>query len=613
MKRMGMADRCWGELRRACFEPRGSLVGWRQLASPLALVAGLAACSSGGSAAPEEPVENRLGGLSGYVYAGKASGVSVSAYSAADGTKLAETTTDAEGAYDLSLGDFAGLVRLEARGGTAVDPATGESRALPSLRSFASAGSGTAGCVTMLSPLTELAVQMTGTQPGEEWATQAALVSKLAGRADVLCSQPAEPSAPSDDRRAAEHGIAIAAVHQAASDATTDVATVIGELSAKLSAGDETGLSDYLTAVGSFLDGEANGTSIESGSSVIESIITDLELQVTVPFPTINVAHCGRTYQTSSFDANGLQTKTVKCDPPNATGFSVYPAHAAPPPGSDCELDECENREIVWGNTAVCIEAVVPRQERKAYTLCNWYVDGTLGWEPGCEGGLGLREKPFVVPSGNNCDVNRENCKPLFDMVVPVDHNIDGTLIVHDGVQMQALFQAASALPSRPLELYTETEPCPSSRYCNGVYGEYLPIGEGTVEKTYRLLTTYGYEWQVSFDVPVSEGARTYCDIFSGQCTTLGGSSATAPAAGATCEAACARISATCEDSAGCTSECEEDQANAASCGQEAEWQALLQCCATADLGPFCDESFDTCQKGACAELRPSGAADGCD
>lgn len=611
MKRISMKERCLGSFQGACPSASGPGTARRVLAGPLALVTGLVACSSSGSGEPETPRETPAGALSGYVYAGKASGVTVSAYSAEEGTKLAETTTDAEGAYDLSLRDFAGMVRLETAGGTAIDPATGESRALPSLRTFAAAGSGAAGCVTMLSPLTELAVQMTGTQPGEEWSTQAALVSKLAGRADVLCSQPAEPSAPSDDRRAAEHGVAIAALHQAASGATTDVATVIGELSAKLAAGDETGLTDYLTAVDAFLEGEANGTNIEPGSSVIESIVTDAELLIGVPFPTIDIAQCGRTYQTSIADANGLRTKTVKCDPPNATGFAVYPAHSAPPPGSRCELGECEDREIVWGNAAVCIEAVVPRQERKAYALCNWYMDGTVAWEPGCEGGLGLREKPFVVPTGN-CDVNRENCKPLFNLVLPTDHNIDATLIVHDGVQMQGLFQAAPGLPEKPWDLDAETEPCPSSRHCWSVHGEYLPIGEGTVEKTYKLLTTYGYEWQVSFDVPVSEGARTYCDVFSGECTTLGGTSAPGPATGTDCEAACARISATCEDAAGCTSECEDDQANAASCGQQAEWEALLECCATADLAPFCDESFDTCQKGACADLRPSGAAGGC-
>jgi hypothetical protein len=575
------------------------------------LVTGLAACSSGGGAAPEAPPELGPTALSGYVYAGKASGVTVGAYSAADGTKLAETTTDAVGAYGLPLGDFAGMVRLEARSGTAVDPATGEAKELPLLRTFAAASSGAAGCVTMLSPLTELAVQMTGTQPGEEWTTQATLVSKLAGSADVLCSQPAEPGAPSDDRRAAEHGIAIAAIHQAASDGATDVPTVIGQLSAQLSAGDETGLADYLAAVDSFLESEANGTNIEPGSSVIESVLIDAQFQLAVPFPTINVAQCGHTYETSIVAVDGLRTKTIRCDPPNATGFTVYPGYSPPPPGSECELGECEEREIVWGNAAVCIEAVVPLQERKAYTLCNWYLDGTLIWEPACEGGLGLREKPFVVPLGN-CDANNENCKPLFDMVIPNDHNIDATLIVHDGVQMQGLFQAASALPIRPFDLDTETEPCPSSRYCQSVHGEYLPIGEGTVQKTYKLLTTYGYEWQVSFDVPVSEGARTYCDVFSGQCTTFGGSSTPAPATGATCEATCARISATCEDAAGCTSECEKDQANAASCGQQGEWEALLQCCAAADFAPFCDEGFDACQKRACADLRPEGAADGC-
>ena len=83
----------------------------------------------------------------------------------------------------------------------------------------------------------------------------------------------------------------------------------------------------------------------------------------------------------------------------------------------------------------------------------------------------------------------------------------------------------------------------------------------------------------------------------------------------ATCESLCNAIAGDCaSDYQACLDECVNDEGNAASCDQEVEWQAMLDCCELVDdYAPYCGEGgFDPCQKGACEELRPSGAAAGC-
>lgn len=61
-----------------------------------------------------------------------------------------------------------------------------------------------------------------------------------------------------------------------------------------------------------------------------------------------------------------------------------------------------------------------------------------------------------------------------------------------------------------------------------------------------------------------------------------------------------------------CVDECERDAAHSASCGQQGEWSALLDCCSEASWAGCDEQSFDACQKDACGSLRPEGAAEGC-
>lgn len=95
-----------------------------------------------------------------------------------------------------------------------------------------------------------------------------------------------------------------------------------------------------------------------------------------------------------------------------------------------------------------------------------------------------------------------------------------------------------------------------------------------------------------------------------------GGTDDSSPtSAGATCASLCEQIEGTCGADEKCVEECERDEENAASCGEEADWSALLDCCDGGDFSSYCadEDGFDPCQKGVCEDMRPPGATAGCD
>lgn len=549
--------------------------------------------------------------IAGYVHAGSVADVTVLAHAVEDDTTIVSAAIDDEGYFGLDLAQNEDWIVLQTQGGTAVDPSSGETVSLPTLRTLARPrASEFIGCTTMLTPLTELAFQLSEGDPAN-WGEALKFVSQMAGGANVACTRPDDPtSGDSTSRRATEYGIAIAALFAQAETAGTDLAALLSDLATTAAAGDASGMEDYLSSVADFLNSGANTTGIEAGATVLESTTPLIYLPVTVPVYSLSVAACGSTYNTNPALPNIGKTRTVKCDPPNTT-LAVYQGHPAPPSGSECEPQDCAPREIVFGGSDVCVEAISPPQATpqglKIYTLCNWYLDNDLTWQSACEEGLGL-SAPSSIELPEVCD---ENCKPRLELVIPVDNNIDGSLIVHDGSNLLGLYNTEPVIiPLGPPHWI----PCPTGGNCETVMTEDLAIGQGSTTRSFKLLTTYGYEWQVDFSVPLAVDTHTYCDVFSGQCTTMG--DVPAPATG-DCAALCDAIVSGCAgediDPNECNAECAKDQANAVSCGEDAAWAAMLDCCAGADFGPFCSEGgFDACQKGVCEDLRPAGAADGC-
>lgn len=549
--------------------------------------------------------------VAGYVYAGSVADVTVVAHLVDDDVELTSTVIDDDGYFGLDLAQEEDWVVLQTQGGTALDPTSGETVTLPTLHTLARPGvNDFNGCTTMLTPLTELAFQLSEGDPAG-WGDALKFVSQMAGGANVACSRPDDPtSADSTSRRATEYGIAIAALFAQAGAGGTELAALLSELAAAAAGGDANGMEDYLTAVADFLDSGANMTGIEAGTTVLESTTPLIYLPITVPVYSLSVAACGSSYNTNPAIPSVGETRTVRCDPPD-TVLPIYQGHPAPPAGSQCEPENCAPREIVFGGSDVCVEAISPPETTprgvKIYALCNWYLDNDITWQAACEDGLGL-STPTNIELPEVCD---ENCKPRLELVIPVDNNIDGSLIVHDGSDLLGLYNTEPQVIQLGPPHWI---PCPTGGNCETVMSEDLAIGQGSTTRSFKLLTTYGYEWQVDFSVPLAVDTHTYCDVFSGQCETMG--DIPAPAMGS-CATICDAIVSGCVgeeiDPAECNAECTQDQANAASCGEDAAWATMLDCCTDADFGEFCSEGgFDACQKGLCEQLRPAGAADGC-
>jgi hypothetical protein len=100
------------------------------LSVPLAAALLVAGCGGGGSGGGgvDVPSPTTQGTVSGTVVKGPVSGATVKAFAVvagAMGPQLAVATTDAQGAFTMSMGDYAGPVMLQMNGGTYTDEASG--------------------------------------------------------------------------------------------------------------------------------------------------------------------------------------------------------------------------------------------------------------------------------------------------------------------------------------------------------------------------------------------------------------------------------------------------------------------------------------------------------
>jgi hypothetical protein len=96
----------------------------KQLGALALLIGSIAGCGSTSSSPPERPTAS----VSGVVFQGPIAGATVRAYAYADGrrgTEVGQALTDASGRYTISGSIPAGVVLLEASGGTYREEATG--------------------------------------------------------------------------------------------------------------------------------------------------------------------------------------------------------------------------------------------------------------------------------------------------------------------------------------------------------------------------------------------------------------------------------------------------------------------------------------------------------
>jgi hypothetical protein len=171
------------------------------------------------------PVVN--GRMSGKVFNGTMSQGTVTAYAVSNGTmgaQIASTAVNAQGAFTISLGTYAGPVMLRMSAGKYTDEATGTSMtmgssdAMTAVMTSVSSGSNLTGM--MITPLTSMAQTraqaMTGGMVDANIASANAAVGDYFMVSDILNAQPMDPSVPGSGSGATEDqrncGITVAAM-----------------------------------------------------------------------------------------------------------------------------------------------------------------------------------------------------------------------------------------------------------------------------------------------------------------------------------------------------------------------------------------------------------------
>jgi hypothetical protein len=568
--------------------------------------------------APPQGIVGRVG------VSGPAAQAAVTAYAATGGALLGLATVGADGVFGIDLKGFVGDVRLETSLGTYQDPVSGETKPLPRLRSIVPSSDATRPtCFAQLTPLTELVSALM--DEGFEQDLALTNVGLLAGGENVLCTKPADPTAAPDpnEREGTESGVAIGGVATLAAAKGTDLAQTVRDLAASLKTRDTAAGAAYIKAVEDFTVSAANKSGLTATSSLAAIPSVNPWEFVATPLPYIDIARCGKTYpKNPAFDYGG--TLTIDCTPPAVKGAGTVIDGPGPhPAGSFCGRTlSCANDELHACSGNWCHAAIVPPPTpRKVWRTCEWYTK-TPEASSGCPGGAGIPRDPVLRVPRPHCTGSgaETTCQPELTIVLPFDHDIDGTVMVQVDGKLHTLFQAPGPGVRRvfPPDACDSGQTCQKNDTCTGggrackyercpgrddqgcvhVAAFLSTIGEGTASVAATLLTTYGKQWSVSFTYPRTANARTYCDAYSGECvtyTTPGGGGG-----GATCESLCAQIAASCGPDDKCIRECTDDSAEAAAKGLAAEYAAMMQCCDGKDFAPYCaSDGFDPCQTGS--------------
>jgi hypothetical protein len=173
------------------------------------------------------------GMISGTAVKGPIDGGTVTAFAinnGAMGTQLANGTTDSQGNFSLSIGDYTGPVMLQMSGGTYVDEATGATMAMAPgdvmTAVMTSLSTGTTVTGIQITPLTSMAQAMAQNMAGGMIGTNIAAANASVGSYfmvnDILHTQPMNPLVSGANGTATQdmknYGMAIAAMSQSAKD-----------------------------------------------------------------------------------------------------------------------------------------------------------------------------------------------------------------------------------------------------------------------------------------------------------------------------------------------------------------------------------------------------------
>lgn len=160
----------------------------------------------------------------------------------ADGSKgvlLGTGTTDSNGAYSVSIGNYSGPVVVEASGNY-TDEATGQTMSVPASAPLQGALPNAAGAVTLaVTPLTDLAVRQAGTLTSNNISAANELVSE-AFKIDIITTIPAAPTAAAfqsstTTQEQKDYALALAAVSQQMQTSGNNLATTLANLNSGIS------------------------------------------------------------------------------------------------------------------------------------------------------------------------------------------------------------------------------------------------------------------------------------------------------------------------------------------------------------------------------------------
>ena len=229
-------------------------------------------CGGGGSSGSDVVTSSvSQGTISGNAVKGPVSGATVSAYglsNGAAGPALASATTNARGAFTLSVGDYSGPVMLRMTGGMYTDEATGSnmsiagSDVMTAVLANVAAGSTVSG--VQMTPVTSMAQamaeHMSGGMTSANIATANAAVGAYFMVGDILYIPPMNPLVAGSGVAATQammnYGMALAAISQYAKSVRMPVSSSIVTYM----------MSD---ASDGTMDGSASGSQIMMGGTMM--------------------------------------------------------------------------------------------------------------------------------------------------------------------------------------------------------------------------------------------------------------------------------------------------------------------------------------------------------
>jgi len=194
-------------------------------------------CGGGGSSitTPGGPggTTGTNGMISGTAVKGPVSGGTVTAFAVNNGItgmRLASGTTDSQGNFNISIGDYAGPIMVQMNGGTYVDEATGATvtmapgDVMTTVMTTLSTGATVTGI--QITPLTSMAQAMADNMAGRMTDANITAANTAIGNyfmvTDILHTQPMNPLVSGSSGTATQdmknYGMAIAAVSQSAKD-----------------------------------------------------------------------------------------------------------------------------------------------------------------------------------------------------------------------------------------------------------------------------------------------------------------------------------------------------------------------------------------------------------